>query len=398
MGTAYDQTWQPAASSITCGKTLGKMPIVEADPFQSSISRGCSDLAAPLRWGIIFTLLWSPVRAQADNVGVMLTGYYESRYLLNKSKPVLEQAKKFELQIDALRNTWRIDDLTSPGRIAYVKDELVVVQQQIHKRGTNALQLEVSSFSDGYPMDLDTDLRLVWFTYCAGKYLFAHHENQVPLPYGDCRQDPEVHAYRIKVHGDPGRGSPEQVEFFADQKLLTSGLEQLSYEPPGPLLDERKRRLQSLLEVMSDADLAARFTVSAWLTNLNVPAVPRNWKLELYFRDQIMRVIEGSTDHATAINSVSIRSAPNNVQVRDMRARDLKTGVNVIYYDIHDGRLPTTKELKEFSQARAIDRFVMPPDVRATRAVFLTILALLFVVPSVLIFRARKKFCKIRTE
>lgn len=320
-----------------------------------------------------------------------VTGIFETRYLLTAGSPVLEQSEPFVIEADLEKGIWHIDDLRFPSRTAFTHDDLLVKFNTFED--TNKTQIEISSFKQGYPIDLESDQQLLWFVYCARDYLKNNEGKPTILPHGDPRQDIETHAYYIKTSWENQLSiCPDQVEFIVDQNLLRAGISELTIEQPGPLLEERKQRLQNLIEMLPNGFVAARFKVVDWISVENT-AFPKNWRLELYFKDKLMRLYQGHTEEAQAIDGIALPVVPKVTEVRDKRARDPKRAINMINYRIVDGQIPSPDRWGKIQgKASVPNGFTFPPDLERTRVIFGSIIGVMLIAPfALLIARKRNK-------
>lgn len=313
-------------------------------------------------------------------------GYFESRYVYNSNSSTVEQSSKFSGEVDFQAKAWHIDDLNNPPRTAFTFSN-ILLSRDIFINATK-MQYEASLPQDGYPIDLDSDQRLVWFVYCAKNYLTPKNGQPVILPYGEPRQDLETHACLIKAqwHSDASI-CPSEIQFIVDQNVMRSGIQQLSYESPGGFLDEREKRIQNLFQWMPEGSTNAEFTVTTW-TNIGEIEIPQNWQFRTFFQGNVVRICTGGTYSAKLTDHIVLPILPQVTEIRDKRARNFVPGVNTIIYKINNGQLPGKDEVIQMAvQRRPEYSAVTAPPLGRTRAVFICMILITLVVPPILLIR-----------
>lgn len=281
----------------------------------------------------------------------------------------------FRVSWDHIRQLWHIEDLSRPGRHAYTASDHIVDTN--FTVSTNSPVLQISQFQDGYPIDLDADQRLIWFAYCAKQYLVKKNGQPVIIPTGDPRYDLELHACRLKTtwHSDAAV-CPDTADFVVDPSLMHRATYLLTFEPEGDFLRERFRRIQAIRAVLARGDTLARFSVLSW-TNIARNELPLTWMLEIYSRGRVIRRAEGVANQVFLTNVLTLPRVPQIAQIRDIRARDAKTGINYLRYNITDGKIPDLTDDRAQKAILAMKdptRAVLPTGSRPARFVIILIL------------------------
>lgn len=319
-------------------------------------------------------------------------GYFESRYVYGGNGSTVELSSKFSGEVDFQEKIWHIDDLNNPPRTTFTYSNALLDRDVFNN--PSKTEYESSLPEDDYPIDLDSDQRLVWFVYCAKNYLTHKDGQPVILPYGEPRQDLETHASRAKIqwHSDASI-CPSEVQFIVDQNVMKAGIQKLSYETPGAFLNERQSRIQKLFQWMPDGSTNAEFTVTAW-TNISGIEIPKNWQFRTFFQGDVVRICTGGTSSAKLIDRVVLPTLPQVAEIRDKRARDFySAGINAVIYIATNGQLRTKDEVIKLSIKHHPEyTAVTPPSLGKTRAVFISLLLTTLALPLiVLMLKFRKR-------
>jgi hypothetical protein len=235
---------------------------------------------------------------------------------------------------------------------------------------------------DGCPLDLDPDERLLWLTYCAQDYLKARENKQAVLPAGDSRLDSYVHGCRLHTewHSDQAI-APQRIRFAFDESFFRKGVQELALEPAGSYLVQRESRFQRFLAGHTNGQLMGEFKVQEWKSAGGME-IPVDWTFDCFWYGNLFYRYTGKADNLEVSSSVS--NFPNVSQIAsitDKRVRDVALGINKLNYTITNGHIPTLEEVK--FQRRPTGYTQMPPDIRKTRQIFITLIALAFVIPAV---------------
>ncbi len=334
----------------------------------------------PVRYAA--ALSFFAVSVWSSTAALQIEGHFEMLNVFGGGPPHVERTLKYRVEFDAPRGAWLIEDLDHPPRCAFTYRGDVLARQVFI--GLEKTQFDASSLQDGYPIELDSDLRLVWFVYCARDFLRQHEAKPVILPHGEPRENLVSDSCVLK--SDWNRESdlcPEKATFILDHDLLKAALTNLTLEPPGNFLNEREKVFHLVSKSATNGEVAAQFRVSAW-SKTQAQAIPANWTLTVLSHGRPMWLYQGVTDIAVGIERMAPLPLPPIAEIRDKRVRSTERGVNLVSYIITNGQLPTVGApgLQNLvAKAANPDLKLMPPDLRLPRAIFLGIIGILFAAP-----------------
>lgn len=166
--------------------------------------------------------------------------------------------------VDQPRQYWRIEYKDHRRKWMCYHDG-VLIEKPYCVSCTNAWYI-VSEAWDGYPMDADYDVRLLWFTYCARDFLKQRADSPVPLPWGSTRHEPWVHGCRLKPSWRAERDvAPENAVFVFDAEAYARALGAVSFESAHQAVAHRRAAFQQYLQGHTNNQIVARFEVEEWI-------------------------------------------------------------------------------------------------------------------------------------
>lgn len=367
-------------------------------PTAASAPRWFETLSIPVSANGCATLLlfiqlfagWCPCAVSADH-GFAVRGVLTVSDLRSTQASMPAWQHTFRIQSGTDSSEWCIEDLTARPRAAFTLHGDVICRTDAGDRPDG--RIEISSYWQGYPMDLDAEFLQLWTAFCSAGHLRNRDNQWLPVPYGDLRLDLYPLATRAVVNDRAtGVTFPTSIDFLMDHELLAQAAAHLKLQSPSDYLDERAKTLALIQQLMPNGSLAATFRVASW-QRVDTLEVPTHWVLRINGAGGVAHTeVQWVTGDAVPIQAVSTPSLPAISNAVDKRTRDATKGVNYVIYPVTNGIVP---DVESAHLAHLVGRaarggvFTMPPDVSTARSVGMTVLGLLLTTPLALLF-ARK--------
>jgi hypothetical protein len=299
---------------------------------------------------------------------------------------------KARVTVDCKNAQWVIDYIDNNQKFVCSYHDFIL--DKPNHTGTNVWYM-VSPVVDGYPIDLDFDQRLIWFTYCARDYLRMKQGQPVVLPFGDTRFDCYVHGCRMNAQWHSDRDScPETATFDYDRDLFHKGVKQLSYEPTGSFLNNRESQFINYIQYHTNGQRIAAFKVTRWASVANME-IPTAWQLDLYWYGQHSFVCIGTAENIEAVEGeIKLPSISTKASITDKRVRNEALALNSVRYTIANGQIPKVDDIKLSKSISNRGFCQMPPDLRIVRIVFIGLFLATGIVPLVFWYIWNKKHQK----
>jgi len=331
-------------------------------------------------------LLISSAQAQSFTCDVSLNSFRVNNDVTD-AKP--DFSCKAHVTVDCKNAQWVIDYIDNNQKFACSYHDFILDKPK--HTGTNAWYM-ASPIVDGYPIDLDFDQRLIWFTYCAKDYLRKKQGQPVILPFGDTRLDCYVHGCRMNAqwHSDID-SCPETATFDYDRDLFQKGIKQLSSEPAGSFLNNREVQFNNYIQYHTNGQTIAAFKVTQWASVANME-IPTAWQLDLYWYGQHSFICIGTAENIKAIEGeIQLPSIPQKALITDKRVRNAALALNSVRYMITNGQIPKVDDIK-LSKSSGNNNFEqMPPNLRTVRIIFIGLFLMTGIAPLAFWYFGKKK-------
>lgn len=325
--------------------------------------------------------------ASAPHHGYVLQGVLSISDLRPAHTGTPDWQHRFRIQAEIDRDTWCIEDLTWSPRAAFTQGELIVSRTDVGNGSVPSVA--VSTYWRGYPIDLDLEFRQLWTSFCSRAYLRRRDADWLPIPYGDLRLDLFPLATRASCRWRTGGDvSPSEILFTMDHGFLEAATTHLLLQAPSDYLEQRDMEMRLIKQHIPQGAVVAEFRVREWRMVAD-HGIPAQWVLRVNGMNGVPHTqVAWATEDAREIESVLMPAFPSPCMAVDKRVRDVRRGVNYVVYPltnsiIPDARSPQVTHLTE--RAVSSDVFTMPPNLRLTRWMCLTMLAIVFFLPGALL-------------
>lgn len=272
----------------------------------------------------------------------------------------LEISSKSAVSVDVENQTWQIRMLEPRAKFADKYHDFILEKPDY--TGSEPWFI-VSSDLNGYPIDLDQDQRIVWFVYCATRYLRARDKEPVPLPFGDARRDQYVHGCRINMRWRSDVDiCPEQASFAFDRSLYDRGADEMTVEPAGDYANERDRSARFYRDNHTNGQVVVFFGISEW-DSASTWGVPKSWWLDLNWYGKAAYRCNGRTTSVRTGNAISMADLPRQASITDKRVRDVGKRLNTVRYIATNAAIPS---LDDPQVTRLLPKYRVPDNLLST--------------------------------
>lgn len=308
--------------------------------------------------------------AQSFVCDVGLNSYRVNNNVVDKKPDFSGRAR---MAVDTKNAQWIVDYVDNRQKYACSYPNFIL-EKPNYTGMTNEWRM-VSLAVDGYPVDLDFDQRLFWFTYCARDYLRERQGQPLILPFGNTRLDCYVHGTRLDAKWRSSADlCPESARFTFDSELFKLGVSQLSSEAPGSVLNDREAQFARFVNFHTNGQTIASFRVTEWsaLEKVNIPSA---WQFDFYWYGHLSFSCNGTANNLKVLDGkISLPDIPQKSLVTDKRVRNAALRINNVQYAITNGHIPALADLRLPRSIRDTDFAQMPPDLRNPRWIIIALL------------------------
>ena len=251
-------------------------------------------------------------------------------------------------------NKWMIVYRDNNQKYVYSDSDSIVEKPNINNP-TNHWYM-VSDFEDGYPIDLDFDERLIWFSYLGNNYISERSGQNVPVLYGDARFDAYVHGCKMVPFFKSSDFVPDKVVFLFDADLFRKGTSKLSFEPPGDFLSNRGEQFKNFLGGHTNDQVVGSYEVTQW-ADCGRLRLSGAWEFCLYWYGQKTIVCVGTAQNFRIDQGeLVLPVVAQKSRVYDKRLRSGQHSFNSVNYDITNGIIPKADDTGAFV-AKQVSKF-----------------------------------------
>lgn len=254
-----------------------------------------------------------------------------------------EASYRIAFSVASEGNKWRLDYRENPGRFS-AANEGYVIEKPDYQAGEE--WRIISPLSEGNPIDLDQEQRLVWFVYGAKKYIQARIGLPVVLPFGDARLDGYAHGCRAEGKWRlPEDICPEYVEFLFDRALYTKGVQQLSWLDNNNSLEQRRKSFDQFLAGHTNGMVIGTLLVSAY-TNAAGLGIPASWEFQLNWYGSLLYRCVGRTLSVRQADNIEAVTIPSIVKITDKRVRSENIPIDSVTYSLTNAaQIPNVEDV-----------------------------------------------------
>lgn len=333
----------------------------------------------------------------ASECSFVVEGHLEARFVSRDSPPTIDQQRNFRLAVDHGR--WRIDTLAVDDKSYAAAFDGTNVYEIVD---TGPAQKVAWAYitPGAYPVHLNWDKRLEWFSYASRDYLYTGG-NACLMPWESVREDLIANLCISKLNWRSANDSgPDRADFVFDSALLEKGITNMYLLPQGSKnLTDREAKIQSLLKEYTNGFVVGHYEVKAW-TNAGGCSLPARWLVQrsspaLGVNYEIEGGITRLSEHSGG--PVDTALVPGRMTlVRDERFRSVERGANDIHYIVTNNVWPT--KLEASSNPRTQSELVLRPlGAQRPKTLFKSLIIILFLVPIIILPMVRRKESKSTT-